>query len=144
MRATVSLNMELTKEEREQVKARIGEMIACEPITDSELENLARVAPAAFYVIARRELGITGGVSADDVIRALPDDLLEELQSKFRDFFEQSNPREPDTWDPEILCLTERLILDGRSADNATNEEMSRAVFELMSLTFIEWRRRCG
>jgi hypothetical protein len=142
MAVTGSLNMELTREEREQVKVRIGEMIAGEPITDAELENLARVAPAAFYVIARRELGITGGVSADDVLRALPDDLLEELQSKFRDFFERSDPRKPDTWDPEILCLTERLILDGRSADNATAEEMSHAVFELMSMTFIEWRRR--
>jgi hypothetical protein len=134
--------MELTREEREQVKARIGEMIAGEPITDAELENLARVAPAAFYVIARRELGVTGGVSAEDVLRALPDDLLEDLQSKFRDFFERSDPRKPDTWDPEILCLTERFILDGKSADNATSEEMSRAVFELMSMTFIEWRRR--
>jgi hypothetical protein len=142
MAVTGSLNMELTREEREQVKVRIGEMIAGEPITDAELENLARVAPAAFYVMARRELGITGGVSADDVLRALPDDLLEELQSKFRDFFERSDPRKPDTWDPEILCLTERLILDGRSADNATSEEMSHAVFELMSMTFIEWRRR--
>src|SRR2546428_11805946 len=112
MRATGSLKMELTREERERVRACIGEMIAGEPITDAELENLASVAPAAFYVIARRELGITGGVSAEDVLRALPDDLLEELQSKFRDFFERSNPREPDTWDPEILCLTERLILD--------------------------------
>jgi len=136
--------MELTSEERERVKVRIGEMIAGEPITDAELENLARVAPAAFYVIARRELGIMGGVSADDVLRALPDDLLEELQSKFRDFFERSDPRKPDTWDPDILCLTERLILDGRSAANATNEELSRAVFELMSMTFVEWRRRCG
>ena len=142
MLATGGPNLELTREEREQVKVRIGEMIAGEPITDAELENLARVVPAAFYVIARRELGITGGVSADDVLRALPDDLLEELQSKFRDFFERSDPRRPDTWDPEILCLTERLILDGRSADNATGEEMSRAVFELMSMTFIEWRRR--
>jgi len=76
------------------------------------------MAPAAFYVIARQELGITGGVSADEVLRALPDDLLEDLQSKFRDFFEQSNPREPDTWDPEILCLTERLSLDGKSAED--------------------------
>lgn len=119
-------------------------MLTGEPITDAELENLARVSPAAFYVIARWELGITGGASADDVLRALPDDLLEELQSKFRDFFERSNPHEPDMWDPEILYLTERLILDGKSADNATNEEMSRAVFELMSLTHIEWQRRCG
>jgi hypothetical protein len=102
------------------------------------------VAPAAFYVIARRELGITGGASAEDVLRTLPDDLLEELQSKFRDFFEQSDPLKPDTWDPQILCLTERLILDGKSADNTTNEEISRALFELMSLTYIEWQRRCG
>src|SRR5262245_17949574 len=136
--------MELTREEREQVKVHIGEMLSGESITDAELENLANVAPAAFYVIARRELGITGGASADDVLRTLPNDLFEELQSKFRDIFERSNPREPDTWDPEILCLTERLILDGKSADNATNEKMSRAVFELMSLIFIEWRRRCG
>jgi hypothetical protein len=135
--------MELTREEREQVKARVGEMIADEPITDAELENLARVAPAAFYVIASRELGI-GGVSADDALRALPDDLLEELQSKFRDFFERSDPLKHDTWDPEVLCLTERLILDGKSADNASKEEVSRALFELMSLTFIEWQRRCG
>src|SRR5262245_45321431 len=135
--------MELTREERQQVKARVGEMIAGEPITDAELENLARVAPAAFYVIASRELGI-GGVSADDALRALPDDLLEELQSKFRDFFERSDPLKHDTWDPEVLCLTERLILDGKSADNASKEEVSRALFELMSLTFIEWRRRCG
>ncbi len=69
----------------------------------------------------------------------MPDDLLEDLQAKFREFVEQSDPRAPDTWDPEVLCLTERLILDGRSADNATGEEMSRAVFELMSLTFLEW-----
>jgi hypothetical protein len=135
--------MELTREEREQVKARVGEMIAGEPITDAELENLARVAPAAFYVIASRELGI-GVVSADDALRALPDDLLEELQSKFRDFFERSDPLKHDTWDPEVLCLTERLILDGKSADNASKEEVSRALFELMSLTFIEWQRRCG
>jgi hypothetical protein len=135
--------MELTREEREQVKARIGEMIAGGPITDAELENLARVAPAAFYVIASRELGV-GGVSADDALRALPDDLLEELQSKFRDFFERSDPLKHDTWDPEVLCLTERLILDGKSADNVSKEEVSRALFELMSLTFIEWRRRCG
>jgi hypothetical protein len=72
------------------------------------------------------------------VLRTLPDDMLEELQSKLRDFFEQSNPLEPDTWDPEILRLTERLIIDGKSADNTTNEEISRALFELMSLTFIE------
>jgi hypothetical protein len=136
--------MELTWEEREQVKAHIGEMLTGEPITDAELENLARVSPAAFYVIARSELGITGGASADDVLRALSDDLLEELQSKFREFFERSNPRQPDTWDPEILYLTERLILDGKSAGNATNEEMSQAVFELMSLSHIEWQRRCG
>ena len=45
-------------------------------------------------------------------------------------------------WDPEILCLTERLILDGKSIGNVTNEEMSQALFELMSLTFIEWQRR--
>jgi len=134
--------MKLTQEEREQVKAHIGEMLNDEPITDAELENLARVSPAAFYIVARWELGITGGASTDDVLRALPDDLLEELQSKCRDFLERSNPLEPDTWDPEILCLTERLILDGKSADNATNEEMSRALFELMSLTFIEWQRR--
>ena len=101
-------------------------------------------APAAFYVIARRELGITVGASAEDVLRTLPDDILEELQSKLRDFFERSNPLESDTWDTEILCLTEGLILDGKSADNTTNEEMSRALFELMSLTFIEWQRRCG
>jgi hypothetical protein len=136
--------MKLTKEEREQVKARIGEMIAGEPITDAELENLAEVAPAAFYTIVNRELGITGGASADDLLRALPDDLLEELQCKFRDFLEQSNPLAPDTWDPEILCLTERLILDGRNAANVTNEEMSRALFELMSMTYIEWQRRFG
>lgn len=122
--------MKLTREERKQVKTRIGEMLTGEPITDAELENLARVSPAAFYVIARQELGIMGGVSADDILHALPDDLLEELQSRFRDFFERSNPREPDTWDPEILLLTERLILDGKSADNATNEEMNRAVME--------------
>ena len=136
--------MELTKEEREQVKAHIGEMLTGEPITDAELENLAEASPAAFYVVARRALGIIGASSADDVLRALPDDLLEDLQSKFRDFFEQSNPREPDTWDSEILLLTERLILDGKSAHNATNEEMGQALFELMSLTFIEWQRRCG
>jgi hypothetical protein len=136
--------MELTREEREQVKARIGDMLTGEPITDAELENLAMAAPAAFYVIARRELGITVGASAEDVLRTLPDDMLEELQSKLRDFFERSNPLEPDTWDTEILCLTEGLILDGKSADNTTNEEMSRALFELMSLTFIEWQRRCG
>lgn len=135
--------MELTREEREQVRARIGEMITGEPITDAELENLARVAPAAFYVIASRELGL-GGTPPEDVLRALPDDLLEELQSKFRDFFELSDPLKPDTWDPEILCLTERLILDGKSADNTSKEESRRAALELMSLTFIEWRRRCG
>lgn len=136
--------MELTQEERERVKARIGEMLTGEPITDAELENLARVAPAALYVIASRELGILEGVSADDALRALPDDLLEELQSRFRDFFERSNPQEPDTWEPEILCLTERLILDGKSVDDASKEELRRAVFELMSLAFIEWQRRCG
>jgi hypothetical protein len=135
--------MELTREEREQVRASIGEMITGEPITDAELENLARVAPAAFYVIASRELGL-GGTPPEDVLRALPDDLLEELQSKFRDFFELSDPLKPDTWDPEILCLTERLILDGKSADNTSKEESRRAALELMSLTFIEWRRRCG
>jgi hypothetical protein len=132
--------MELTREEREQVKARIGEMLGGEPITDAEFENLASVAPAAFYVIASRELGIT----ADDVLPALPGDLLEELQSRFRDFFERSNPHEPETWDTELLLLTERLILDGKSANNASNEEMSKAVFELMSLTFIEWQRQSG
>jgi len=134
--------MELTREEREQVKTRIGEMLTGEPIADAELENLARVSPAAFYVITRQELGMTGGASTDEVLRALPDDLLEELQSKFRDFLERSNPREPDTWDPEILCLTERLILDGKNAGNVTKDEMSRALLELMSLTFIEWERR--
>ncbi|HEY6380261.1 MAG TPA: hypothetical protein VIY07_00465 [Pseudolabrys sp.] len=66
------------------------------------------------------------------------------MQSKLRDFFEQSDPLKPGAWDPEILCLTERLILDGKSVDNTTNEEISRALFELMSLTFIEWQRRCG
>ena len=85
-----------------------------------------------------------GGASAEDVLRALPDDLLEELQSKLRDFFEQSDPLMPDTWDPEILCLTEWLILGGKSADKTTNEELSRALFELMRLTFIEWQLRCG
>jgi hypothetical protein len=134
--------MKLTKEEREQVKARIGDMLSGEPISDAELENLARVSPAAFYLIARRELGIIGGATADAILRALPDDLLEELQSKFRDFLEQSNPSEPDTWDIDILCLTERLILDGKSADNATKDEMRRSVFELMSLTYLEWERR--
>jgi hypothetical protein len=39
--------MELTREERERVKARFGNMLTGEPITDVELENLARVAPAA-------------------------------------------------------------------------------------------------
>src|SRR2546428_13728180 len=106
MRATGSLKMELTREERERVRACIGEMIAGEPITDADPENLASVAPAAFYVIARRELGITGGVSAVDVLRALADDLLAELQSKFRDFFELSDPPEPDAMDSGILCLT--------------------------------------
>jgi hypothetical protein len=134
--------MELTQEERERVKASLGEMLTGEPITDAELENLANVAPAAFYVIASRELGITG--EAEDVLRALPDDLLEELQSRFRDFFERSNPHQPETWDAELLLLTERLILDGKTADNTSNEEMSKAVFELMSLTFIEWQRRSG
>jgi hypothetical protein len=80
----------------------------------------------------------------DDVLSALPDELLEELQSKFRDFLERSSPQEPDTWDPEILCLTERLILDGKSAEDATNDEMCRALFELMSLTYMEWERRFG
>lgn len=56
-------------------------MLAGRLITDAELENLARVAPAAFYVIARQELGITGGVSANDALRALPDNMLEDLQS---------------------------------------------------------------
>jgi hypothetical protein len=41
--------MELTREERERVKARVGDMLTGEPITDAELENLARLAPAAFY-----------------------------------------------------------------------------------------------
>jgi hypothetical protein len=134
--------VELTQEERERIKAHIGGMIAGEPITDAELENLARVSPAALYLVTRRELGITGGASVDDVLRALPDDLLEDLQSKFRDFLERSNPLEPESWDPEILCLTETLILDGKSADNVTKEEMSRALFELMSLTYTEWQRR--
>jgi hypothetical protein len=62
------------------------------------------------------------------------------LQSKFRDFFERSNPHEPDTRDTEIPCLTERFILGGKSANNMSKEELRRAVFELMSLTFIE----CG
>jgi hypothetical protein len=137
-------SMRLTREERERIKARIGEMIAGEPITDAELENLAKVVPAAFYTVVNRELGITGGDSADDVLRALPDDLIEELQSQFRDFLEQSNPLAPDTWNPEILFLTERLILDGRCADNVTNEKMCRSLFELMSLTYIEWQRRFG
>jgi hypothetical protein len=136
--------MKLTRAEREQVKTHIGEMITGEPISDAELENLAKVAPAAFYIIARRELGMMGGPPVDEVLSALPDDLLEDLQSKFRDFLEQSNPQEPDTWDPEILCLTERLMLDGKSAENATNEEMGRALFELMSLAYLEWQRRCG
>ncbi len=35
--------MELTREEREQIKSHIGEMLTGEPITDAELENLARV-----------------------------------------------------------------------------------------------------
>lgn len=64
--------------------------------------------------------------------------------NKCRDFYEQSDPREPDTWDPEILCLTERLMLDGKSLDGATKEEASQALRELMSLTFLEWQRRCG
>ena len=136
--------MELTREEREQVREYISEMIAGVPITDDELENLASVSPAAFYVITRRALGIMEGATTDEVLSALPDDLLEALQAKFRDFVEQSDPHVPDTWDPEVLCLTERLMLDGRSADSATGEEMSRAVFELMSLTFLEWQRRCG
>ena len=136
--------MELTREEREQVKARIGEMLTGEPITDAELENLAEVSPAAFYVVVSRALGITGGSSGENVLRALPDDLLEELQCKLRDFFDNSVPQKPDTWDSEILLLTERLILDGKSACNATNEEMSRALFELMSMTFLEWQRRSG
>jgi hypothetical protein len=136
--------MELTREEREQVRAYISEMIAGVPITDDELENLARESPAAFYVITKRALGIMEEATTDEVLRALPDNLLEDLQAKFRDFMEQSDPHLPDTWDPDILCLTERLMLDGRSADSATGGEMSRAVFELMSLTFLEWKRRCG
>jgi len=136
--------MKLTREEREHIKVYIGEILTGEPISDAELENLAEVSPAAFYVIARQALGLTGGMSADEVLRALPDDMLEEVQSKLRDFNERSNPREPDTWDPEIICLTERLILEGKSVNNVTNEELSQALFELMSLTFIEWQRRCG
>jgi hypothetical protein len=54
------------------------------------------------------------GVSSDDVLHALPDNLLEDLQSNFRDFFEWSNPCEPDKWDLEIPCLTERFILNGK------------------------------
>src|SRR5262249_55663816 len=81
----------------------IGEMLTGDPISDAELENLARVSPAAFYLVATRALGIMGGSSTDDVLRALPDDLLEEVLCKCRDFLERSNPREPDTWDPEIL-----------------------------------------
>jgi hypothetical protein len=59
---------------------------------------------------------------------------------------QRTNPAaaKPDTWDPEILCLTERLILDGKSADNASKEELFRAALELMSLAFVEWQRRCG
>jgi hypothetical protein len=60
--------MELTQEERERVKASIGEMLTGEPITDAELENLANVAPAAFYVIESRELGITGRRLKDTVV----------------------------------------------------------------------------
>lgn len=37
-----SRDLELTREEREKVKARIGEMLTGEPITDAELENLDR------------------------------------------------------------------------------------------------------
>lgn len=136
--------MELTKQERERIKAHIGGMLTGEPVTDAELENLANTAPAALYLITRRELGIIGGASTEDVMQALPDDLLEDLQGKFRDFMERSNPQEPNTWDPEILLLTERLILDGKSADQSTKEEMSRALFDLMSITYTEWKRRCG
>jgi hypothetical protein len=57
--------MELTREERE---AHIGEMLNGQPVADAELESLARVAPAMFYVIARRNLGIMLGVSADDAL----------------------------------------------------------------------------
>jgi hypothetical protein len=60
--------MELTWEEREQVKAHIGEILNGEPVMDCELENLARVAPATFYVIAILNLEIMRGVSADDAL----------------------------------------------------------------------------
>jgi len=58
--------MELTRVERGQVKAHIGDMLNGQP--DAELENLARVALATFDVIARRNLGIMRGVSADDAL----------------------------------------------------------------------------
>ena len=136
--------MKLTREEREQIKVHIGEMLTGEPITDAELENLAEVSPAAFYVITRKVLGFMGGYSPEDVLKALPDDLLEDLQSKFRDFLEKSNPRETETWDPEILLLTEWLVLDGKGADSVTKEEKNRALNEMMSLVYIEWQKRCG
>ncbi|MGH9937820.1 MAG: hypothetical protein ACREAM_16365 [Blastocatellia bacterium] len=65
-----------------------------------------------------------------------------EGENAHRDFLERSNPLEPDTWDPDILLLTEQLILDGKSADNVTKEELRQALLELMSLAYIEWRRR--
>ncbi len=136
--------MKLTQEEREQIKAHIGEMITGDPISDTELENIAQESPAAFYVIVRQVLGIMGGSSTDEILRAMPDDMLEDLQSGFRDFLERSNPQEPETWDPEILLLTERLVLDGKSADIMTKEEMRKGLLELMSLIYIEWKRRCG
>jgi len=65
-----------------------------------------------------------------------------ELTREERERVKRSNPLEPDTWDPDILLLTEQLILDGKSADNATKEELRQALMELMSLVYIEWRRR--
>lgn len=35
-------------------------------------------------------------------------------------------------------------MLNGKSANNATNEEMKQAVIELMSLTYCDWQRRFG
>lgn len=134
--------MELTKEERARVLAHLSEMLPEVPLTDDELDNLAKMSPAAFYVVTRRALGRLEGDTAEEVLSALPADLLEDVQTKFRDFMEQSNLHDPASWDAEILCLTERLMLDGRSANNATKEEMGRAVLELMSLAFHEWERR--
>lgn len=157
LRKTGNYPMKITPEEREQVRACIGQMLALTvgsltdneygaPLTNAELENIAAGMPAAFHLITKKAHGLVASSSTDDFLRSLPDSLLDPLLLKCQEFFEWAEPLETDTWDTEILALTMRLYLDETGAHDCrmSDEEMGRMAYRLSRLVLIEWRRRGG